>query len=163
MLCRFPHRKLDALFDEMPMLEKKLLGATTQNLAAAQDQMLLLGRKTAREKVASFLDTLGRRLFTKGDRKLMFALPMSRSDIADFLGLTIETVSRTLTGLKREGLIALPDASHVAILRRRRWPASVKGPRTGSRAACSRRTNDCKRRQGPNPPCCRGDPGEQGS
>jgi CRP/FNR family transcriptional regulator len=117
MLCRFPHRKLEALFDEMPMLEKKLLGATTQNLAAAQDQMLLLGRKTAREKVASFLVTLYRRLFTKGEKTPMFALPMSRSDIADFLGLTIETVSRTLTGFKREGLIALSDATHVTILR----------------------------------------------
>lgn len=114
VLCRFPRRKLEALFDELPMLEKKLLGATTQELAAAQEQMLLLGRKTARERVATFLVVLWRRL---GDKTPVFALPMSRSDIADFLGLTIETVSRTLTGLKRDGLIALPDANHVAIQR----------------------------------------------
>ncbi len=117
VFCRFPRRKLEALFNEMPMLEKKLLGATTQELAAAQEQMLLLGRKTAREKLATFLVVLRRRLAEKSDRSPMFALPMSRSDIADFLGLTIETVSRTLTGLKREGLIVLPDANHVAILR----------------------------------------------
>jgi CRP/FNR family transcriptional regulator len=117
VLCRFPRRKLEALFIELPMLEKKLLGATTQELAAAQEQMLLLGRKTARERVATFLMVLWQRLSVKGEKSPLFALPMSRSDIADFLGLTIETVSRTLTGLKRDGLIALPDANHVAIQR----------------------------------------------
>ena len=116
MLCRFPRRKLDALFDELPMLEKKLLGATAQELAAAHDQMLLLGRKTAREKLASFLVMLGRRLSIKQEPSQLITLPMSRSDIADFLGLTIETVSRTLTGLRREGLIGLPDANHVVVL-----------------------------------------------
>lgn len=117
MLCRFPRRKLDALFAELPMLEKKLLGATTQELAAAQEQMLLLGRKTARERVATFLVVLRQRLCAKGNRSPLFTLPMNRSDIADFLGLTIETVSRTMTGLKREGLIGLPDANHVSIER----------------------------------------------
>lgn len=117
VVCRFPRRKLESLFSEMPMLEKKLLGATTQELAAAQEQMLLLGRKTAREKLATFLVMLRRRLSEKGNNSALFALPMSRSDIADFLGLTIETVSRTLTGLRRDGLIALPDVNHVAILR----------------------------------------------
>jgi CRP/FNR family transcriptional regulator len=117
VVCRFPRRKLEALFEELPLLEKKLLGATTQGLAAAQEQMLLLGRKTARERVASFLVMLRRRLCGSGERVCLFALPMSRSDIADFLGLTIETVSRTLTALKRDGLIALPDANHVAIQR----------------------------------------------
>ncbi len=115
MVCRFPRRKLDALLDELPMLEKKLLGATAQELAAAHDQMLLLGRKTAREKLASFLVMLGRRLSIKDRPSQLLTLPMSRSDIADFLGLTIETVSRTLTGLRREGVIALPDANHVVI------------------------------------------------
>jgi CRP/FNR family transcriptional regulator len=116
-VCRFPWRKLESLFSEMPMLEKKLLGAVTRELAAAQEQMLLLGRKTAREKLATFLVGLQRRLSGQGGRLSHFALPMSRSDMADFLGLTIETVSRTLTGLRREGLIALPDANHVSILR----------------------------------------------
>jgi CRP/FNR family transcriptional regulator len=117
VVCRFPRRKLEALFDELPMLEKKLLGATTQELAAAQEQMLLLGRKTAREKLATFLVVLWKKLSAKGDKSPLFVLPMNRSDIADFLGLTIETVSRTLTGLKRDGLILLPDANHVSIER----------------------------------------------
>lgn len=117
VFCRFPRRKLESLFTELPLLERKLLGAITQELTAAQEQMLLLGRKTARERVASFLVDLRRRLSSKGDKSPLFTLPMSRSDIADFLGLTIETVSRTLTGLKRDGLIALPDANHVLIQR----------------------------------------------
>ncbi|HXP96821.1 MAG TPA: cyclic nucleotide-binding domain-containing protein [Telmatospirillum sp.] len=117
VFCRFPRRKLDSLFSDLPLLEKKLLGATMQELAAAQEQMLLLGRKTARERVATFLVTLKRRLCVRGDKSPLIPLPMSRSDIADFLGLTIETVSRTLTGLKRDGLIALPDANHVSIQR----------------------------------------------
>lgn len=116
-LCRFPRRKLDPLFDDVPSLEKKLLGATIHELAAAHDQMLLLGRKTAREKLATFLNNLARRLCEQGDNRLLF-LPMSRSDIADHLGLTIETVSRVLTAFKKEGLIGLPDSSHVLLRQR---------------------------------------------
>ncbi|HLN25998.1 MAG TPA: cyclic nucleotide-binding domain-containing protein [Patescibacteria group bacterium] len=114
-LCRFPRRKLEALFDEVPKLEKRLLGATIHELASAHEQMLLLGRKTAREKVATFLVTLWARLVGDGEQPAQITLPMSRSDIADYLGLTIETVSRTLTVFKREALITLPDANHVAI------------------------------------------------
>jgi len=116
-LCRFPRRKLEALFDEVPKLEKRLLGATIHELASAHEQMLLLGRKTAREKVATFLVTLWARLVGDGEQPAQITLPMSRSDIADYLGLTIETVSRTLTMFKRESLITLPDANHVAIKR----------------------------------------------
>jgi CRP/FNR family transcriptional regulator len=117
-LCRFPRRKLEVLCEELPLLERKLLVTAMHDLAQAHEQMLLLGRKTAREKVASFLVMLWRRLAAKdGGATGVMLLPMSRSDIADFLGLTIETVSRTLTAFKREGLIALPDASHVSI----RW------------------------------------------
>jgi CRP/FNR family transcriptional regulator len=85
-------------------------------IAAAQEQMLLLGRKSAREKVLSFL-----LLRAKHDHDLdeeeaaVLDLPMSRSDIADYLGLTIETVSRTFTALKEEGLIDLPSAQHVVL------------------------------------------------
>lgn len=117
MVCRFPRRKLEPMFREIPLLEKRLLGATTHELAAAHEQILLLGRKTARERLSSFLMALWRRLGGSEDQPTPIALPMGRSDIADFLGLTIETVSRTFTGLRREGLIFLPDASHVAIRR----------------------------------------------
>jgi CRP/FNR family transcriptional regulator, anaerobic regulatory protein len=65
--------------------------------------MLLLGRKTARERLASFLLLQSRQGLPCGHSRLRFTLPMTRSDIADYLGLTIETVSRTLTGCAASG------------------------------------------------------------
>ncbi len=115
VLCRFARRKLDGLIEQIPRIEKRLFGLAIDELAAAQDQMLLLGRKTAREKVASFLMMLSRRAVRRGAADNPVALPMSRSDIADYLGLTIETVSRTLTQLKRDGIIGLPDAARAVI------------------------------------------------
>ena len=79
-----------------------------KDLVAAQEQMLLLGRKTAREKVATFLVKLAQRSVRIGLPASPVALPMSRADIADYLGLTIETVSRTFTQLKRDNIIGLP-------------------------------------------------------
>ncbi|MFH1806250.1 MAG: cyclic nucleotide-binding domain-containing protein [Pseudomonadota bacterium] len=111
--CRFPRQKLEKLFDEYPRLEKRMLGMAVDELAAAQDQMLLLGRKTAKEKVASFLLMLARRQEHRGASEDLIEVPMSRSDIADYLGLTIETVSRTLTQLKKESTIVLKDNKHI--------------------------------------------------
>ncbi|OSQ47237.1 Crp/Fnr family transcriptional regulator [Thalassospira alkalitolerans] len=111
--CRFPREKLEKLFDEYPRLEKRMLGMAVDELAAAQDQMLLLGRKTAKEKVASFLLMLARRQEHRGEESGMIHIPMSRSDIADYLGLTIETVSRTLTQLRKEATISLKDNRHI--------------------------------------------------
>ena len=78
--------------------------------------MLLLGRKNAREKIATFLLDMSRRLAREGQPPLdRFNLPLSRQQIADVLGLTIETVSRQLTDLKRIGIIALPGRRMVEI------------------------------------------------
>ena len=114
-LCRFPRRKLEALLDVLPSLERRLLGAATNELIAAQDQMLLLGRKTAREKVASFLLRLSRRAVERGESADPVYLPMSRADIADYLGLTTETVSRTITQLRKNGMIALLSSDRISI------------------------------------------------
>jgi CRP/FNR family transcriptional regulator len=87
----------------------------SHELAAAQDQMMLLGRKSARERVVSFilmLSSLARRHGWPGDP---VCLAMSRSDIADYLGLTTETVSRTVTLLKKQGLIALLDDKRIRL------------------------------------------------
>jgi len=111
--CRFPRKKLEKLFDEFPHLEKRMLGMAVDELAAAQDQMLLLGRKTAKEKVASFLLMLARRQEHRGENSDTISVPMSRSDIADYLGLTIETVSRTLTQLRKDETITLKDNRHI--------------------------------------------------
>ena len=114
-LCRFPRRRLEALLVEIPHLEQRLLEMASHELAAAQDQMMLLGRKSARERVVSFilmLSSLARRHGWPGDP---VCLAMSRSDIADYLGLTTETVSRTVTLLKKQGLIALLDDKRIRL------------------------------------------------
>ena len=98
-LRRLSHLQLEALIERQPRLRNRLFSLAAHELAAAQRQMLLLGRKTARERLCSFLIE---RL--RGDGPIV-ELPMSRTDIADYLGLTIETVSSTLSQLRAEGLI----------------------------------------------------------
>jgi CRP/FNR family transcriptional regulator, anaerobic regulatory protein len=103
--CRFRKSDYRALIRETPALEAALLDRAGHELAAAQNQMLLLGRKTALERIATFLLDLPSRdparRMAAGDVRL----PMTRSEIADYLGLTIETVSRGLTRLKADGVI----------------------------------------------------------
>lgn len=114
-LCRFPRKKLEALMQEIPRLEKRLLGMASNELLQAQDQMLLLGRKTAQEKIASFLLMLSKRAVKRGQPESPIDLPMGRNDIADFLGLTTETVSRTFTQLKTSGAIRLLENSRIQL------------------------------------------------
>jgi len=106
-LCRFPRKQFEALLRQYPRMERRLLSMASHELAVAQEQMLLLGRKTAREKVASFLLMLSRRAVQRGQKANPISVPMSRNDIGDYLGLTTETVSRTFTLLKQAGSIAL--------------------------------------------------------
>ena len=104
-LCRFRAADYHALAREKPSLEAALLGRAMHELAAAQGQMLLLGRKTARERLASFLVTMVDRDPVHPSAANVVRLSMTRSEIADYLGLTIETVSRELTRLKTAGVI----------------------------------------------------------
>jgi CRP/FNR family transcriptional regulator len=115
-ICRFPRGKFENLLQEFPKLENRLLQTASNELAAAQDQMVLLGRKSAAERVASFLVTLAARARQRRQPDKLLTIPMSRADIGDYLGLTIETVSRTFTRLRKSGAIALPDNHHVEIL-----------------------------------------------
>jgi len=115
-VCRFPRRKMDQLMDEFPKLQRRLFSLASNELAAAQDQMLLLGRKAAREKIASFLLSLAQRAVRRGQKDNPVHVPMSRADIADFLGLTTETVSRTFTQLKAAGLIRLLEGGKVQLV-----------------------------------------------
>ena len=118
-ICRFARRKLDTLMDEFPKLQRRLFSLASTELAAAQDQMLLLGRKTAREKIASLLSIIARRDATLrlkgGQGPLAFDLPLTREAMADYLGLTLETVSRQISALKRDGVIELEGKRHVTI------------------------------------------------
>ncbi len=114
-VCRFVRGKLENLLDELPHLEKRLLGLASNELVQAQDQMVLLGRKTAKEKVVSFLLALSRRQEEVGGVATPVMLPMSRADIADYLGLTTETVSRTFSSLKRSQAIRIEEGGKVAL------------------------------------------------
>jgi CRP/FNR family transcriptional regulator len=100
------------MINESPALRPQLFAILCDEMSAAQDQMLLLGRKTAEERVVSFLLAIHR----KRARSVEIELPMSRQDMADYLGLTIETVSRMMTSLTRRGLIAV-GARHTVTLR----------------------------------------------
>jgi len=89
---------------------------TAGDLRHAEDHMLLLGRKTAMEKVATFLLEMDRRLAKAG----MMALPMCRRDIGDYLGLTLETVSRTLSQLSDQGILVFSSARQIVLRNRQR-------------------------------------------
>lgn len=108
----FRRCRLETLGSADPALREQALRATLVSLERAQEHLLLLGRKSAPEKLASFLLEMSQRLGSQS-----FDLPMQRGDIADHLGLTIETVSRTLTRFAREGLIGLKGLSRHVELR----------------------------------------------
>ena len=112
-LCMFPKSAVDRLLTESADLEKRIFQQTLRELDEARQWMLTLGRKTALEKVASFLLLIARNLDPQAPatRSASFTLPMPRADIADFLGLTIETVSRQLTKMSADGLIRLRHRS----------------------------------------------------
>lgn len=115
--CRFRRTDFERLLEELPALEHRLVAMAGDELMAAQEQIVLLGRKTAKERIASFLVRLAARMEQLGEAKGVVHLPMTRLDIADYLGLTIETVSRVFTQLKTTGLIRLQANNEVLLLK----------------------------------------------
>jgi CRP/FNR family transcriptional regulator, anaerobic regulatory protein len=113
--CRFRKAEYRALVRDCPALETTLLDRANHELVAAQNQMLLLGRKTALERIASFLLDLPAHDPARAILPGHVHLPMTRAEIADYLGLTIETVSRVLTRLKTQGVIRLVSLSELRI------------------------------------------------
>jgi CRP/FNR family transcriptional regulator, anaerobic regulatory protein len=114
--CRYVHGRFDALLERFPDLRRRLLHDAVDELVEAQNHMLLLGRKTSAERVASFLLRLSDRQRRHGMPAQPVRLPMTRADIADYLGLTTETVSRTITRFKTQRLIRLMPNSEVELL-----------------------------------------------
>jgi CRP/FNR family nitrogen fixation transcriptional regulator len=114
IVMRYRHGATEQLVDGSPALARLLRETVLRELSNAQGRALLLGRMTAPERVATFLlEMLERR-----DRTRVLDLPMSRNDIADYLGLTIETVCRTLSAFKRGGAIAIPNPHRIELLDR---------------------------------------------
>jgi CRP-like cAMP-binding protein len=110
-----PRAALDAGARD-PETHQRLLKAALHEISAMQDHFMMLARKSALEKVASFLMVLADRIGTPHGNFVSIDLAMKRADIADFLGLTIETVSRTITQLRTAGIIALHSAQTIIIL-----------------------------------------------
>jgi CRP/FNR family transcriptional regulator, anaerobic regulatory protein len=106
-VCRTSGNSFWQFVGNRPGILRRMNKFAVRELDRAQEQMLLLGRRTAEEKLASFLVGWRDRLLRSGMSVTTIPLPMNRQDIADFLGLTIETVSRTLTKLERDGVIAI--------------------------------------------------------
>lgn len=123
-VCVFSRTDFDSFAREHPALEHKLLQRTLAELDRTRSWMLLLGRKSASERIAAFLLEMSERLAAAngmtpdGDGSQTFDLPFSRQQVADVLGLTIETVSRQFTKLKGDGVIDLPSRRSVTILNR---------------------------------------------
>ena len=120
-LCAFPSDGFKSLLKRYPDLEHRLFENTLDELDAAREWMLLLGRKTAQEKVASLLLMIARRVpeigcaHTEDMNIAHFTLPLTRADIADYLGLTLETVSRQMTRMKSLGMIELIDNRAITV------------------------------------------------
>lgn len=122
-VCVFARNDFDRFAREHPELEHKLLERTLSELDRTRSWMMLLGRKTAPEKIATFLLEMSDRLTDTGCQPSFgpatrFSLPFSRQQVADVLGLTIETVSRQFTKLKNDGVIELPSRREVEIVNR---------------------------------------------
>jgi CRP/FNR family transcriptional regulator len=125
-VCRIERRRLDELMRRHPPLERRLLALCVQELATTQEQLVTVGRRTAEARVAAFLLSLA----AASDRRRQgdsLEMPMTRADIADFLGLTIETVSRILTGFRRRGLVREPSHGRIQLLRREALVAMTEG------------------------------------
>jgi CRP/FNR family nitrogen fixation transcriptional regulator len=115
-------QSLEMVAESDAIVARNLLCMTTSNLQHAEDHMLLLGRKTALERVAAFLLEMDKRLTAAG----VMALPMSRRDIADYLGLTLETVSRALSRLHELGTLGfIGNTQRQIVLLDRRQLASL--------------------------------------
>jgi len=120
-LCAFPKAGFETMVKRYPGLEHRLFENTLDELDSAREWMLLLGRKTAQEKVASLLTMIAQRAPNVGCSHMpdmnvaRFTLPLTRSDIADYLGLTLETVSRQITKLKSAGIIELIDNREIIV------------------------------------------------
>jgi CRP/FNR family transcriptional regulator len=115
-LCCFDRTRFEGLVQNTPHIAQRLMELALDELDAARDWMLLLGRKTAREKIATFVEMLARRSNQDEHAETQkIELHMTRDQIANYLGLTLETVSRQFSALKKEGIIDFSDRRHFVV------------------------------------------------
>jgi len=114
--CRIERVRLDTLLRRYPLMERRVLDLCLSELAATQEHLVTVARRSAEARVASFLLGLSEVHRRRGISQPDLPMPMTRGDIGDFLGLTLETVSRTFTAFKRSGWIAEPGGQKLRIL-----------------------------------------------
>ena len=118
-LCRFERKLFEKLLRDIPHLSERMLEMALDELDAAREWMLLLGRKTAREKIASLLAIIARRqsISQEGEslNDITFELSLTREAMSEYLGLTLETVSRQINALKNDGVISLETKRNVTV------------------------------------------------
>ncbi len=117
VMCCFRKKPFEKMIENTPHIAHRLLEMTLDELDAAREWMLVLGRKTAREKIASLLVILARRgkLPEDVNAPVVFDLPLTREAMADYLGLTLETVSRQISALNKDGIIELKIKRNVTV------------------------------------------------
>lgn len=119
VMCCFRKKPFEDMMVSTPHVAGRLLEMTLDELDAAREWMLLLGRKTAREKIASLLAILARRSTMLQQKRaggtIAFELPLTREAMADYLGLTLETVSRQISALKKDGVIVVEGSRSVTV------------------------------------------------
>ena len=119
LMCCFRKKEFESMMIRTPHIAHRLLAMSLDELDAAREWMLLLGRKTAREKISSLLAIIARRdadlVAPRQARGRSFDLPLTRAAMADYLGLTLETVSRQISALRQDGVIVLQGLRHVVV------------------------------------------------
>ncbi len=119
VMCCFRRKPFEQMISSTPHVAHRLLEMTLDELDAAREWMLVLGRKTAREKIASLLAIIARRdaILSKhaASNSLVFDLPLTREAMSDYLGLTLETVSRQMSALKKDGVVVLEGKRRIVV------------------------------------------------
>lgn len=117
-VCRLDRRRLEQMFRRYPAMERRFLDLCVTELAASQDHILALGRFSAEERVAGFLVSLAEAQERRGHVGPVFDLPATRADMGEFLGLTLETVSRAISAFRKRGWIRLHGHSGIELTNR---------------------------------------------
>jgi CRP/FNR family transcriptional regulator len=107
MVCEIPYNTLDHLSNSMPKLKKQILRMMSTEIREDHEMLMLLNRKNAEQRLATFFSTLSSRYHARGLSASEFRLSMTRSDIGNYIGLTVETISRLLNRFDKNGLIAV--------------------------------------------------------
>jgi CRP/FNR family transcriptional regulator len=115
-VCRLDRGRFDALMRRLPGLERRFLDLCVQELSQTQDQLVSVGRRTAEARFAGFLLHLDEASRQRNQPGRVLDMPMTRADIADFLGLTLETVSRSFTAFRRRGWLREPSHGRLELL-----------------------------------------------